>query len=320
MGAPSTVDVFGNTAPSPDLMQMIAALNPQTASKPPSWSGLPPGVAGTIPPPQQQQQDDEIAGLDRWMYAKRIAVAGALVGMFFVGYCWRGRVDAGKPISSNQMASLRAAAKADAVKATFEEAKPVAALQPTMMPAPVVPAPVAPAPVAPAPVAALLDSSKKADLAESGKKGAEIATASEDRASDTPSGKKKKGRKAKAAARRAAAAAAAAAAADAPAEAPEEDPQVVAAAQPVAPPAEEPQAAPQAAKADGEGNCTLNINSIPISRVAVDGRPVGMTPLLGVTVAAGTHNVLLVTDTLRKSTVTSCKAGESKTVSARLAL
>ena len=54
--------------------------------------------------------------------------------------------------------------------------------------------------------------------------------------------------------------------------------------------------------------------------VAVDGRPMGLTPAMGVSVAAGTHTVLLVTDTQRKSTSATCKAGETKTISLRLAL
>ncbi len=72
------------------------------------------------------------------------------------------------------------------------------------------------------------------------------------------------------------------------------------------------------AQADSGGSCTLNINSIPTSRVVVDGRPIGFTPALGVLVAAGTHNVLLVTDSLRKTTSATCKAGEKKTISLRL--
>ncbi len=122
----------------------------------------------------------------------------------------------------------------------------------------------------------------------------------EDRAADVAAAEKKRGRAAKATL---VAAKPSAIAFDAPA------------GDPVAavPPAEE-------AQAGSGGSCTLNINSIPISRVAVDGRPMGLTPALGVSVPAGTHNVLLVTDTLRKTTSATCKAGEKKTISLRLTL
>ena len=85
-----------------------------------------------------------------------------------------------------------------------------------------------------------------------------------------------------------------------------------------APAADPPIAAAPAAEGAERGSCTLSINSIPISRVAVDGSPVGLTPVIGVSVSAGTHNVLLVTDTMRKTTVATCKAGEKKTISMRL--
>ena len=123
----------------------------------------------------------------------------------------------------------------------------------------------------------------------------------EDRAADVAAAEKKRGRAAKATF-------VAAKPSAAPLDAPAED-------QPVAaiPPAEE-------AQAGGGGSCKLSINSIPISRVAVDGRPMGLTPALGVSVSAGPHNVLLVTDTLRKTISTTCKAGEKKTISLRLTL
>jgi len=73
------------------------------------------------------------------------------------------------------------------------------------------------------------------------------------------------------------------------------------------------------AKAPAGGNCTLNINSIPVSNVILNGRPLGGTPKLGVSVAAGSHTVVFVHPEFgRKSTSTSCKAGETKTVAMRL--
>jgi serine/threonine-protein kinase len=66
------------------------------------------------------------------------------------------------------------------------------------------------------------------------------------------------------------------------------------------------------------GSCTLNFNSIPASRVVLDGRPLGMTPKVGVSASAGAHSVLFVADGNKKSTSASCKAGETKTVAVRI--
>ncbi|RYZ02896.1 MAG: PEGA domain-containing protein [Myxococcales bacterium] len=59
---------------------------------------------------------------------------------------------------------------------------------------------------------------------------------------------------------------------------------------PVAP-AEKP-AAPAAVAASGKG--TLNINSIPVSNVILDGKPLGQTPKVGVSVTPGSHTVIFV--------------------------
>lgn len=73
------------------------------------------------------------------------------------------------------------------------------------------------------------------------------------------------------------------------------------------------------AKASGGGTCKLNINSIPVSNVILNGRPLGGTPKLGVSVPAGSHTVIFVHPELgRKSTRASCSAGETKTVAMRL--
>jgi len=77
-----------------------------------------------------------------------------------------------------------------------------------------------------------------------------------------------------------------------------------------------PAAAPKAAAAAGA--CTLNINSIPTSKITLDGRPVGLTPKMGVTTTPGTHSVMLISDSGRKATTVTCKAGETKTVAVRL--
>jgi serine/threonine-protein kinase len=77
--------------------------------------------------------------------------------------------------------------------------------------------------------------------------------------------------------------------------------------------------APEAPKAAApSGNCTLNFNSIPASRVVLDGRPLGTTPKMSVSASAGPHTVLFVGDSGKKSMSASCKAGETKTVATRL--
>jgi serine/threonine-protein kinase len=67
------------------------------------------------------------------------------------------------------------------------------------------------------------------------------------------------------------------------------------------------------------GNCTLNINSIPVSNVVLDGRPLGGTPKMGVSVSAGAHSVTFIhAEHGKKTTGVTCKAGETKTVAQRL--
>ncbi|WP_437972370.1 PEGA domain-containing protein [Sorangium sp. So ce260] len=82
-----------------------------------------------------------------------------------------------------------------------------------------------------------------------------------------------------------------------------------------APKAEAPAAAPAPAAA---GNATLNINSIPVSKVVLDGRPLGSTPKVGVSVPAGSHTVTFIHSELGKKSVTvSVKAGETKTAAVK---
>jgi hypothetical protein len=76
-------------------------------------------------------------------------------------------------------------------------------------------------------------------------------------------------------------------------------------------------AAPGAAMG-GAGTCSLNINTIPSSHITLDGRNLGNTPRLGVMVASGSHNIVFSTDNARKSTITSCRPGETKTVAIRM--
>jgi serine/threonine-protein kinase len=77
-------------------------------------------------------------------------------------------------------------------------------------------------------------------------------------------------------------------------------------------------AAAPAAAVGGGGTCSLNINTIPSSHVTLDGRNLGNTPRLGVMVSSGTHNIVFSTENARKSTITSCRPGETKTVAIRM--
>ncbi|MFO0615003.1 MAG: PEGA domain-containing protein [Polyangiaceae bacterium] len=63
----------------------------------------------------------------------------------------------------------------------------------------------------------------------------------------------------------------------------------------------------------------LNINSIPVSRILLDGTPMGETPRSHVAVSPGTHTVTFVHSELGKKSVTvTVKAGETKTAGAKL--
>ncbi|AUX43843.1 uncharacterized protein SOCE26_052990 [Sorangium cellulosum] len=92
---------------------------------------------------------------------------------------------------------------------------------------------------------------------------------------------------------------------------------------PAAPKAEapKPEAAPKAEAPPAQaaaGSATLNINSIPVSKVVLDGRPLGSTPKVGVSVPAGSHTVIFIHPDLGKKSVTvSVKAGETKTAAVK---
>lgn len=76
-----------------------------------------------------------------------------------------------------------------------------------------------------------------------------------------------------------------------------------------------PVASAAAPMAPIEANATLNINSIPVSKVVLDGRPLGSTPKVGVSVSPGTHTVVFVHPVHGKKTVSiTVKAGETKAV------
>jgi hypothetical protein len=63
---------------------------------------------------------------------------------------------------------------------------------------------------------------------------------------------------------------------------------------------------------------TLNINSIPVANVVLDGRPMGSTPLVGLSVAPGPHSVVFIhPEKGRKASGTTVKAGSTSTVAVR---
>ena len=66
------------------------------------------------------------------------------------------------------------------------------------------------------------------------------------------------------------------------------------------------------------GNGTLNINSIPVSKVILDGKPLGSTPKVGVSVPAGSHTVTFIHPEQGKKSVTVVvKPGETKTAAVK---
>ena len=95
---------------------------------------------------------------------------------------------------------------------------------------------------------------------------------------------------------------------------------------PSAAPAPRPRPAPvaqtpaPAAEGGGGGESFLNINSIPPSTCFLDGRSLGSTPRIHVSVKAGSHTVKFVDsdDGLTKSISVSVGAGETKTAATKL--
>lgn len=82
----------------------------------------------------------------------------------------------------------------------------------------------------------------------------------------------------------------------------------------LAPPPAAATAAPNASATAPTAQGRLNINSIPASNVVVDGRPLGRTPVIGVSVAPGTHSVVFIhPEQGRKVTQVSVAAGQTST-------
>lgn len=78
--------------------------------------------------------------------------------------------------------------------------------------------------------------------------------------------------------------------------------------------------APDPAAAGGGGDSFLDINSIPVSNVLLDGKPIGTTPKIHVPVTPGTHTVVFVNaeQGLKKSVSVQVGAGETKKAIAKL--
>lgn len=73
---------------------------------------------------------------------------------------------------------------------------------------------------------------------------------------------------------------------------------------------------PKPAAPSGQG--TLNINSIPVSNVILDGRPLGTTPKVGISVSAGNHTVVFIhAEHGRKVRSVSVPAGGTATAAVR---
>src|SRR5690606_41095051 len=75
-------------------------------------------------------------------------------------------------------------------------------------------------------------------------------------------------------------------------------------------PAPAPVPAPASASATG----TLNINAVPRASVILDGKPIGSTPKIGVSVSAGNHSVIFVKDGERVTKSVTVQGGGSATV------
>lgn len=91
-----------------------------------------------------------------------------------------------------------------------------------------------------------------------------------------------------------------------------------AAAAPVVAAQPEKKEAPPSAAAAGEA--VLKINSLPASSIVLDGKPIGVTPQLHVTVSPGTHTIMFVNSeqSLKKTISVEVKAGETKAAFAKL--
>jgi hypothetical protein len=68
----------------------------------------------------------------------------------------------------------------------------------------------------------------------------------------------------------------------------------------------------------GVPGCVFNINSMPSSRVAIDGHDLGATPKLGFVASPGMHVLTFATEDTKKVVSAPCKPGEHRTIAMRL--
>jgi serine/threonine-protein kinase len=76
-----------------------------------------------------------------------------------------------------------------------------------------------------------------------------------------------------------------------------------------------PEPRPEPAAPTGGGTGTLRINSRPWSQVVIDGRPIGSTPQMNVSLSEGTHKVTLINPEfdIKKTLTVKIKAGQVET-------
>jgi len=71
----------------------------------------------------------------------------------------------------------------------------------------------------------------------------------------------------------------------------------------------------EVAEPEPTGNATLNLTSTPPSNVLLDGKPLGTTPLRGISVEPGTHRVIFIHGAERKPKTVEAAPGSDQTVS-----
>ena len=92
---------------------------------------------------------------------------------------------------------------------------------------------------------------------------------------------------------------------------------------PSTPPAIETEANPYVAapalpkSASAAPGCVLNLNAVPPAMVVLDGKPLGYTPKIGVSVATGEHRVSFRWEGSEKDQTFACGRGENKTIAVR---
>ena len=105
-----------------------------------------------------------------------------------------------------------------------------------------------------------------------------------------------------------------------PAPAPEPEPEPAPVAKSYSAPAPAPARAPAPTlvRSVPAGGARLNINSVPASNVVLDGRPLGRTPQIGISVSPGPHTVVFINGKKRVVRSTNVGAGKTAVVAAKL--